>query len=83
MISADSKIAEIHLPFLVDKFDTASADTWVVQRFVWCPLRATHTANISCRHKQNLCYIIITTSGEKVLREMTCGSRHSQERNSK
>lgn len=35
-----------HLPFLVDELDTASADTRVVQGFVWGPLRAAHATNI-------------------------------------
>ena len=40
-----------HLPFLVDKLDAASADTGVVEGFVWGPLRAAHTTNIRFRHK--------------------------------
>lgn len=35
-----------HLPLLVDKFDTASADTGVVQGFVRGPLRTAHTTDI-------------------------------------
>lgn len=43
---------QAHLPFLVDKFNTASADTWVVQGFVWGTLGSTHTTNIRYRNKQ-------------------------------
>ena len=40
------RITGLYLPFLMDKLNTACTHTWMVEGFLWSPLRPTDTAYI-------------------------------------